>query len=219
MKRELMMNHQSESFLNGEGDAWYERNRSTINDTVAVPPDVKFILQTLKDSTFLIQDLLEIGCASADKLNILSSSFLASGTGIDPSSMAITQAKKQYPDLDLQVGLASKLPFNDHAFDLIFFGFCLYLVPNDEIQLAISESLRVLRPKGFIAITDFDSGIEKSVPYKHRNGIFSYKRNYLEMFRSFSNMTLIAKYSFSHSGEFFVTERDERVAVQIFYVE
>ncbi len=213
------MRYQSESFLGGEGDAWYERNRSAIDSTVIDPYDVKFILQTLKGSTFEIQHILEVGCSSAQKLNSLACSLLAKGSGIDPSSRAIAQATKQYPHLDLQVGLAAKLPFDDDAFDLVFFGFCLYLIPNEGIHGALAESLRVLRPKSFIAITDFDPGIEISIPYKHRNGIITYKRNYHELLNKFSNITLISKLSFSHAGEFFVSDRDERVAIQIFYVE
>ncbi len=213
------MGHQSESFLNGEGDAWYERNRTAIDEVLHEAQDVNFILQTLKGSAFIIQDILEVGSSSARKLNALSLGFKARGAGIEPSSLAIKEASKRYPQLELHVGLASKLPFEANSFDLVFFGFCLYLVPQDEIDLAISESLRVLRQKGFIAITDFDPGVEMSVPYKHLNGLLSYKRNYTELLGKFSNVILIAKHSFSHSGNFFVIDRNERLSTQIYFVE
>ena len=212
------MSDQGQIFLDSEGDAWYERNQCAI-ETAKASADTSFILQILKGSSFEIQDLLEVGCSSAVKLNWLASSFSASGSGIDPSSLAIQQGKKQYPDLDLHVGLASRLPFEADKFDLVFFGFCLYLVPPEEIELAIKEALRVLRPKGFIALTDFDPGIEVSVPYKHVKGLISYKRDYMQLLNKLSNVTLIAKLSFSNSGNFFVEDKNSRVSTQIFFVD
>jgi ubiquinone/menaquinone biosynthesis C-methylase UbiE len=212
------MSDQSQIFLNSEGDSWYKRNKSAI-ETAKASADVSFILQTLKGSSFEIQDLLEVGCSSAAKLNLLASSFSASGSGIDPSSLAIQQGAKQYPDLDLRVGLASRLPFEADKFDLVFFGFCLYLVPPEKIELAMNEALRVLRPKSFIALTDFDSGIEMTVPYKHVEGLMSYKRDYMQLLNKLSNVTLIAKHSFSNSGNFFVEDKNNRVSTQIYFVD
>lgn len=212
------MSDQSQIFLDSEGDSWYERNKSTIESAKA-SADITFILQILNGSSFEIKDLLEVGCSSAVKLNWLASSFSASGSGIDPSSLAIQQGKEKYPDLDLNVGLASRLPFEADKFDLVFFGFCLYLVPPEEIELALKEALRVLRPKGFIALTDFDPGIEMTVPYKHVRGLSSYKRDYMQILNKLSNVTLIAKHSFSNSGNFFVEDKNSRVSTQIFFVD
>jgi ubiquinone/menaquinone biosynthesis C-methylase UbiE len=212
------MSNQGQIFLNSEGDSWYERNKSAIENANA-SVDTTFIIQTLKGSQFEIQDLLEVGCSSAVKLNWLAESFSARGSGIDPSSLAIQQGKKQYPDLDLNVGLASRLPFEADKFDLVFFGFCLYLVPPEEIEITINEALRVLRPKGFIALTDFDPGIEMTVPYKHVKGLASYKRDYMQLLNKLSNVTLIAKHSFSISGNFFVEDKNSRVSTQIYFMD
>jgi ubiquinone/menaquinone biosynthesis C-methylase UbiE len=212
------MSDQGQIFLKSEGDSWYERNKSAI-ETVQDSVDTRFILQILKGSSFEIQNLLEVGCSSAVKLNRLASSFSASGFGIDASSLAIQQGKKQFPDLDLYVGLASRLPFEADKFDLVFFGFCLYLVPPEEIELALKEALRVLRPKGFIALTDFDPGIEMTAPYKHVKGLVSYKRDYMQLLKKLSNVTLIAKLHFSDSGNFFVEDKNSRVSTQIYFVD
>ncbi len=212
------MSDQSNIFLKGEGDSWYERNKFLIESADKYSQDISFILQVLKGSRFEIQNLLEVGCASAVKLNTLASSFSAKGSGIDPSRLAILQGRKQYPHLDLHVGLGSSLPFEADEFDLLSFGFCLYLVPPEEIEITLKEALRVLKPKGFIALTDFDPGIEMTVNYKHRDGLFSYKRNYQQLLKKFANVALVSKHSFSHYGNYFVEDENERVSTQIFYV-
>jgi len=212
------VSHQSKIFLSSEGDAWYKRNKSHIEREQDFGQDIDFILQALKGSSFEIQDLLEVGCSSAVKLNQLALSFSSRGSGIDPSSLAINFGRKQFPNLDLHVGLASRLPFEEDQFDLVVFGFCLYLVPPEEIELALKEALRVLRPKGFIALTDFDPGIEITVPYKHLDGLVSYKRDYTQLLKKFSNVKIVAKHSFSSNGNFFVEEENDRISTQIYFI-
>ena len=213
------MPSQSQIFLDGEGDQWYLRNRAAIEVQSFDAQDVEFIFQTLKGTTFNIKNILEIGCSSATKLKLLSSGFMANGAGIDPSILAIERARNLYPEFDFHVGLASNLPFQANKFDLILFGFCLYLVPPEEIELTLMEALRVLRPKSLIAITDFDAGIEMTQIYKHADGVKAYKRDYAQHLGRLCNLSLIAKKSFCHQGNWFVTDRNERISTQVFFVE
>ncbi len=212
------MSDQSKKFLSSEGDAWFKRNKSYIEREQGFGQDIDFILQVLRGSSFEIQNLLEVGCSSAAKLNRLASSFSSCGSGIDPSSLAINFGREQFPNLDLHVGLASRLPFEEDRFDLVVFGHCLYLVPPEEIELALKEALRVLRPKGFIALTDFDPGVEMTVPYKHLDGLVSYKRDYMQLLKKFSNVELVAKHSFSSNGKFFVEDKNNRISTQIYFI-
>jgi ubiquinone/menaquinone biosynthesis C-methylase UbiE len=213
------MSRQSRTFLDGEGDEWYSRNRFTIDDPAYVSSDVTLIIRTLGGSPFPIQNVLEIGCSSASKLAALSSGLEAKGVGVDPSNQAIQEAKIRYADLDLHVGIASALPFLSKEFDLVFFGFCLYLVPPEELEKSILESLRVCRTNGFIAITDFDPGVESVVPYRHVQGLQSYKRNYFEILKQYCDITLVSKISFSHASDYFAADKNERISTQIFFIE
>jgi len=213
------MSTQSRIFLDGEGDEWYLRNREAIEVSKIQAHDVEFIFQTLKRSKFTIKNILEIGCSSATKLKLLTSDFIANGAGIDPSTLAIERARDLYPEFDLHVGLASKMPFQANKFDLIFFSFCLYLVPPEELESTLKEALRVLKPKSLIAITDFDPGIEMTQTYKHADNVKSYKRDYTQHLGRLCNSSLIAKKSFSHQGDWFVIDRKDRISTQVFFVE
>lgn len=67
--------------------------------------------------------------------------------------------------------------------DLIIFGFCLYLVdPQDLFTIAI-KSDQILSNEGYIAIYDFHPPMGHYCnTYTHKDGIFSYKMDYIRLF-------------------------------------
>ena len=154
-----MSRDQGERFLNGEGDAWFLRNQSSL-DISLDDPSVNFILNTLSNLEHEISKVLEIGCGGGAKLSAISRHLGAKGFGIDPSIKAIEFAKGKYPsaetDLNFITGLAGNLPWEDETFDLVFLGFFLYLLTPNEVFESVAETNRVLRPGGFLAILDFD---------------------------------------------------------------
>lgn len=213
------MGKQEQVFLSSEGDNWFYRNRSHIESDSNVHPDIDFIVRELDGAEFNFRNLLEVGCASGAKLEKLARAFDAKGFGVDPSSSAISRGLKRYPNLDLRQGLANELPFQDIKFSFVYFGFCLYLVTPEELEKVFLELRRVIENNGIIVITDFDAGIEIETPYKHYEGLTTFKRNYEVLIRNYLPATLIAKHSFSHSGNFFVSDRNERISTQIFFQE
>ena len=217
-----MSKNQGEKFLGGEGDAWFLRNQDSLDRTLE-DPSVKFIRYSLNEFRHEIFNVLEIGCGGGSKLSSLSSFFSAKGYGIDPSQKAINFAKKRYAasddNLTFITGLATDLPYESEKFDFVFFGFCLYLLPPNEIFRAVAEADRVLRDGGFLAILDFDYGQLKVNPYKHANGISSYKNNYSTLFTTSGYYHQVSKWSFSLLGNSFVHDKDERLSIEVLYKE
>lgn len=83
--------NQNSIFLNGEGDAWYQRNQehlSTLN--MADEPDVNYILSSLSPFKNEIENILEIGCSSGLKLKKICEVLDAKGVGIELSEKAVT---------------------------------------------------------------------------------------------------------------------------------
>ena len=77
--------------------------------------------------------------------------------GIDITPAMLARAEKrarQRPELDieLQVGDAMDLPFEDHSFDAVILHLILAVVPDS--QRALAEAARVLKPGGRILIFD-----------------------------------------------------------------
>ena len=214
---------QSEGFLEGEGDAWFSRNYEQLESIEARTFEIDFICDSLAPFRNKVQNILEIGCASGKKVAQLAEYFEASGFGLDPSQMAINRATEltmhNNSNLNFEVGLATNLPYPDGMFDLVFFGFCLYLVPPSETYKALMEANRVLKQGGFVAILDFDYGSLKVNPYKHADGLFTYENNYSQILTSSGYFSLVSKWSYNHTSNYFIQERDERIAIEILYKE
>lgn len=209
---------QSKIFLESEGDSWYARNKSAIDAKTSFY-ETETIKRVLQNNANSINKILEIGCGNGAKLNDLSKYFDAEGYGIDPSKTAVSDGSISYNDLQLSVGTAADVPHENNKFDLVYFGFCLYLVDREDIFKAVSEADRVLKSGGFLSILDFDPKIRHKRPYHHKSGLFSYKTSYADFFTSGGHYYLVAKESFSHSENHFSTDSDERVSVCVLYKE
>lgn len=216
--QQAAIHRQAETFLKREGDEWFYRNQLSIstNQNFFDTQIIKRVLGTFRNE---ICNILEIGCSNGAKLLDLCEFFSAKGSGVDPSRAAIQDGKAKHSKLSLSVATASNLPLHNKDFDLVYFGFCLYLVDREDIFQAIAEADRVLKPGGFIAIQDFDPAQRNKKPYKHEPGIFSYKNSYTNFFTAGGHYYLVAKESFSHQAHEFALESDERVSLCILYKE
>jgi ubiquinone/menaquinone biosynthesis C-methylase UbiE len=198
------------------------RNTESLK-TASDSPDIRFICSTLNSFENEVSRILEIGCGGGTKISTLSKHFDSDGYGLDPSEKAIMYAKENYSHsssrLHFKTGLATDLLYEDDYFDLVFFGFCLYLLPPNEWLKAATEANRVLRKGGFLAILDFDFGQPKVNPYKHKDGIFCFKNTYSKLFTALGHYHQVSKWSFNHKENTFVVDKDERVSIEILYKE
>lgn len=214
---------QSRVFLEGEGDRWHARNASAAHPD-DLPPEIASLLRVLGPLADPINRVLDIGCGSGAKLAALCRGLGARGEGIDPSSAAVADGNARYggdgaASVALQVGTAASLPFGDAAFDLVLFGFSLYLVDRPDMFRVAAEADRVLQPGGFLAIHDFDPSVRHKRPYRHQAGVFSHKTDHSAFFTAGGHYHLVAKDSLSQTGAHFVRDSDERVAISILYKE
>ena len=173
---------QEDIFLASEGDAWFERNRDVINSASHLQTDP--VLALIRQYTLLQpeQTVLEIGCSNGYRLHFLHAHYRAQAYGIDPSQAAIQDAQHRFPSIDAQVGLAHQLDFADRFFDLVIFGFCLYVCSPEHLPTIIAEANRVLKSTGHIIIYDFLPKKPERRPYHHRAGIYSHKRDFGSLF-------------------------------------
>lgn len=90
-------------------------------------------------------DVLEVGCGTGLLLSRVAG-FARSAKGIDLSPGMLERAKAR--GLDVQEGSATALPFADASFDVAYSFKVLSHVP--ELERALSEMIRVVRPGGHI---------------------------------------------------------------------
>ena len=213
--------NQESAFINGEANNWFNRNRESLGlpETSIGVRSITSMLVPFKDE---ISTILEIGCCDGSKLREICKKLDAKGFGIDPSPDAISVGNS-FPDseveVELKVGTASKLPFENAIFDIVYFGFSLYLLDRTNLLQSISEADRVLRPGGFLVIQDFNPGVRQKRPYAHLEGLFSYKNSYADLFTASGHYFEAEKISFSHSRSSFDKDPHERISISMLYKE
>jgi cyclopropane fatty-acyl-phospholipid synthase-like methyltransferase len=93
--------------------------------------------------------VLDIGCGDGG-FCALAAGRGAEVSGIDADAAAVAQARRLVPSADLRVGLMEALPWLDDGFDAVV-GFNALQYALD-IDLALLEAMRVLRPGGRVAV-------------------------------------------------------------------
>lgn len=216
---------QNKIFTEGEGDAWFNRNQDHIQtiEQVIKSPDIRYVLDTLTPFSARINRILEIGCSNGIKLETICQHLNAVGVGVEPSPMAVKNGndRTKLADTTLVAGTGDKLPSlcMDASFDLVYFAFCLYLFDRNTLMQSLSEADRVLKPGGFLVITDFDPGSHYKRPYNHFQGVFSYKQDYASFYTQSGLYYLMGKHSFSHRVPSFDEFPDERISTSVLYKE
>lgn len=174
---------QKDIFLQTEGDAWFQRNQQGISKR-NLPEDDPILCELLKlplvSQTKEILRVLEVGCGDGRRLAWLQDNLNMQCAGVDPSAQAVAIACER--GIDARQGTADDLRFDNNSFDLVIFGFCLYLCDRDDLFRIAAEADRVLNLPGWLLIMDFFSPTPQAREYHHKPGMFSFKMDYRTLF-------------------------------------
>ncbi|MQG73535.1 MAG: ubiquinone/menaquinone biosynthesis methyltransferase [SAR202 cluster bacterium] len=105
-----------------------------------------------------LETALDVGCGTADFALALSRYRVKHTVGLDIARPMLDVGQEKLTrqnmrdSIDLVVGDASRLPFPDASFDITVTAFTLRNVPD--VELALSEMLRVTRPGGRMVSLD-----------------------------------------------------------------
>ena len=116
--------------------------------------------QWIDDQALRVGDrVLEVGCATGALTAYLADSDYRV-TGLDRSDDMIRRAREDHPHLDLQVGDATMLPYEDDSFDAVVAASVVNVVP--EAKSVLSEMHGVCVPGGTVSVlvpsADFTDG-------------------------------------------------------------
>ena len=201
-----------------EGDNWFIRNKKK-----SLSEDKKKLIDYYLPFIGDKNKVLEIGCSDGINLNYLNQQLPHRNldlNGIDPSRKSIELGNKNYQNINLSVGTADNLEYDEALFDVVICGFFLYLIDRNLIFKIVSEIDRVIKEGGYLIIVDFEVPFPSSNDYVHFEGIKSYKNNYSKFFTGGGHYTLIGKKHYSHQNvDLFERNIDERVSTSILYKE
>ena len=109
--------------------------------------------------------LLDVGCGNGAAAIHLARTFRLDATGIDIDAdqiQAAAEAANGLTDTRFIVGDATKLPFADDEFDLVYTNKTTHHIPD--WRQAISEMARVLKPCGHLLYHDFFAPFGQQFP-------------------------------------------------------
>jgi len=157
--------------------------------------------------------VLEIGCSNGYRLEWLQEHKAWQCSGIEPSAVAVKDACAR--GLSVCQGTAEKLPFSDESFDIVIFGFCLYLCDRSDLFGIAHEADRVLANPGWLVIHDFYSPTPYARDYHHASGVYTYKMDYQKMFTWHPSYTCFSHKVHQHGNSCFTDDRQDWVAISI----
>ena len=209
----LLAMKQKEIFMQSEGDAWFMRNKETVASR-KLPESDPILCEILEIHPRLENmSVLEIGCGDGSRLAWLKKNINADCYGIDPSAKAVEAACAK--GLNVFQGTADKLPFDDQTFDIVIFGFCLYVCDREDLFLIASEADRVLRFPGWLMIMDFYSPVSQAKNYHHRRGVDNHKMDYRALFIWHPDYECITQKVRHHIDAGYTDDQDEWTAVSV----
>jgi ubiquinone/menaquinone biosynthesis C-methylase UbiE len=190
---------QKSAFTEYEADAWFDRNKPSIEK---YDPKKDKVIDLIKEYNLETDAVLEIGCSGAYRLNgILSELGHGKMFGLEPSGKAVAYGKQNFPGIEIIQGTADNLEaFKSNSMDLIIVGFVFYVIDRDIVFKVISEIDRVLKNGGTLLIVDFFAETPLKNEYEHIKNFkaYSFKQNYEEIFTSSKLYYLLSKTTLHH---------------------
>src|SRR5215475_10307579 len=149
---------QAELFLQGEGDAWHLRNK----DKPRLPDPV---LDAIEACEIKPKSVLELGSGTGWRLAEIDRLYKPLHlVGHEPSDEAVQN--RLVPNVFKSDALSAVSYIKKDFYDLVIFGFCLYLVDREDLMMIAAHTDRILKDGGHIVIHDFLDGRYR-VPYEH----------------------------------------------------
>ncbi len=208
---------QKEIFLESEADAWLSRNYATLQARDFTRDPVVMALASLPELSEKNPEkhirILEIGCGSGHRLAHLQKYFPVDVEGIEPSQKAVDLSRSA--GVSITRGTADSLPYQNSDFDIVIFGFCLYLCDRSDLFTIASEADRVLRDKGWLVIHDFYSPFPIQREYHHKGGIQSYKMDYRKLFDWHPAYTCTNHSILAHGKDIYTDDCNDWVATSV----
>ncbi len=204
---------QKDIFLESEGDAWIKRNASAVG-TRRLPESDPILVDILELPLAPGKTkVLEIGCGDGTRLGWLKENRGFDCYGVEPSGRAVEVARGR--GITACQGTADRLPFDDSTFDVVIFGFCLYLCDREDLFRIAHEADRVLKNPAWLLILDFYSPTPLRREYHHRAGLFSHKMDYRTLFTWNPGYTNFSHKVHHHVDGVYTDDRAEWMATSV----
>ena len=208
---------QKEIFKSSEGDAWFLRNKEALKkidfERDPLIEEIKSLLNSRLSADHDELNILEVGCGDGSRSGFILETFDCNIYGIDPSPKAVESASSK--GLNASVGTAENLPYPDKKFDVLIFGFCLYLCDRKDLESIANEASRVLKDNSWLLIMDFFSDKKVENAYSHHQNIKSYKMDYRKLFEIDHSYVCYSHKIIDHETHEFTDVKDNWISISL----
>lgn len=197
-----------ESFSPADGDAYYARNKAKLETAI----DRDWALRLIARNGLEPKKILDVGCSTGWRLAELYRRYQAFCMGIDISADAIEAGRQCWPHISLVIGRIEDSPIPE-GYTLAIVSFVLHWVARDKLDMAVINIDLALRPGGYLVLQDFDPPEPVDVPYHHRPGVWTYKRDYAALFLAAGYHVVDSRHYNYETGEGIADQPDAERAV------
>ncbi len=114
-----------------------------------------------------IENVLDVGTGSGNFLPVLKDTFpTAKITGVDPNNESLISAAQKFHDVSFKRMSAEQLDFPNHSFNVVSISMALHHLTD--VDLALNEMKRVVKPGGWIIINELFSDNLNEAQQVHR---------------------------------------------------
>ena len=151
------------------------------------------MLHAIKQQKIKPRAALEVGCADGWRLRALKKKYKCSVAGADLSH-------KDHARWIEMCGAHNLKCFGSENFDLVIYGFCLYLCDREDLFEIAKEGDRVLADDGYMVVYDFFARKAEKSHYKHKPGLFSYHFDHSKLWAWNPSYRVVQRGSYNVSG-------------------
>lgn len=165
-------------FERSEGDAYFRRNMEAmaVRDMSTDLP-----MRLMSDYRLQPKTVLEVGASNGFRLDAIRQQYGARCCGVEPSLEALDDARRRYPQVHHSPGVAHEIPWVE-PFDLVIVNYVLHWVDRRHLLRSIAEIDRLIKDGGCLIVGDFAPANRVRVPYRHKDGVYTYKQDYEALF-------------------------------------
>ncbi len=192
---------QDEIFKREEADRWFERNKE------ALVPKEDLIIKIIRDYRLLDKNskVLEVGASNGYRLAKIHEEFGSKVFAIEPSKKAVEDGKSQWSFITFYQTTIAELEDNEHllSFDLIIVNSVFHWIDRGSLLLSVAKIDRLLKWGGHLIVGDFQIPIPTKRSYHHKEGVFTYKQPYKDIFTASCIYVELYNVTFNHDGKRF----------------
>ena len=189
---------QDNVFLEKEGDAWFNRNKSKLGNKIE-HDWIFFLAKSLEKKK--IKRIVEIGCSNGWRLHFLAKEFRdVEVVGVDASEQAIMDGKKRYPELSLHHGLLSEASNTLGTFELVIVNFVFHWIDRTTLVKSLHELDKLTADGGRLILGDFLPQMQQKRRYHHlpKEYIYTFKQDYAKIFESLGTYRELCRITYDH---------------------